>query len=907
MVMLMADTSAIGQTLPNFAPATTQPADKTPATVHSDVAAPPVAANSTRVAKSPAAAHTYKANPAVAAATPAIANSATVPATPAVANPATAATSPAVANPATVATSPAVANPATAATSPAVANHPTMAAAPAVANSATVAATPAVTTSTTVTATPAVTTSTAVPATPAVANSATMAATPEAISPVAAAIGPLSGNAPVASIRLPFSALGAFEPIHLRGISDTHSVGIGVRLDRVVTAAQLHLVYTYSPALIFSLSHIRVLINKQVIATVPFDKEHAGSPTSTDIPLDPRFFADFNQLSLELVAHYTTTNCEDPSNSVLWADISPLSEVLLDQQSVALQNDLALLPVPFFDARDSAPLELPFVLPASPSNEMIHSAAVAASWFGSLANYRGAKFPVMQSFPSQSNAVVLATTDHLPVGLDLPKIDGPTLLMVPNPQTTDKKLLVLLGRNTRELDTAVNALVLGKFVLAGSSATVSDVDLGPPRKPYDAPKWLPVDRPVQFKDIITNSDLLQVQGGSPDPIRIDMHVPADLFAWNGRGVPLDLKYRYTAPSVVNDSSLSVEINGLLIKSYHLRPSGTEEDRAQLGQLRLPILSDGTSGVSNTISIPAFRVGSDNQLQLKFTMDSQKTGVCAGVSSNPSSAAIDPDSTIDFSGFAHYALMPNLAFFANSGFPFTTYADLSQTLVVIPNQPTTTDIESVLALMGEMGKWTGFPALRVQIMHASEVQGVINKDLIVIGSGATAALMKNWSDVAPLQISAATGNAANDHFRFTVRVSQQDGVIDAIARTHDLLSESGSFGTLIGFESPYAKYRSVVALAATDGASLEDVVDALQNPGSISHMQGDLTIVRGQDIQGLRIGPQYLVGDFPWYARVWVVAIKYPLALATFGVLAGIFVAIGAFLGLQALASRRRGL
>jgi len=215
-----------------------------------------------------------------------------------------------------------------------------------------------------------------VPATPAVANSATMAATPEAISPVAAAIGPLSGNAPVASIRLPFSALGAFEPIHLRGISDTHSVGIGVRLDRVVTAAQLHLVYTYSPALIFSLSHIRVLINKQVIATVPFDKEHAGSPTSTDIPLDPRFFADFNQLSLELVAHYTTTNCEDPSNSVLWADISPLSEVLLDQQSVALQNDLALLPVPFFDARDSAPLELPFVLPASPSNEMIHSAAV---------------------------------------------------------------------------------------------------------------------------------------------------------------------------------------------------------------------------------------------------------------------------------------------------------------------------------------------------------------------------------------------------------------------------------------------------------------------------------------------------------------------------------------------------
>jgi len=465
----------------------------------------------------------------------------------------------------------------------------------------------------------------------------------------------------------------------------------------------------------------------------------------------------------------------------------------------------------------------------------------------------------------------------------------------------------VLGRNAQELQIAVNALVLGKLILAGSNATVSNVDIGPPRKPYDAPKWLPVDRPVQFKEIIANPDLLQVQGGAPDPVRIDMHVPADLFAWNGRGVPLDLRYRYnTAPSVANDSSLSIAVNGLLVKSFHLRPSGADEDKAQLGQLRLPILSDGTSGASNAISIPAFRVGSDNQLQLKFTMDSQKTGVCSGVANNPSRAAIDPDSTIDFSGFAHHALMPNLAFFANSGFPFTTYADLAQTLVVIPDEPTSSDIESVLALMGEMGKWTGFPSLRVQVAHASEVKGVINKDIIVVGSGATTALMKDWGSIAPVQISAASGPAANARYRFTVGVTQQPGMIDAVARSNVLLSESGSFGALIGFQSPYAKYRSVVALAATDSASLGQVIDALQNPGAVSRVQGDLTIVRGQDVQGQRIGPQYLVGDFPWYARVWMVAIKYPLALAVLGVLAGILVAIGAFLSLQALASWRRG-
>jgi len=731
------------------------------------------------------------------------------------------------------------------------------------------------------------------------------------IAPAQASTAASSALAPtlndISTVRLPFPKLGAFDPIHLRGISDTDSLGLGIRLDRVVNSARLHLVYTYSPALVFSLSHIRVLVNGQVIATVPFDSEHAGRPTTADIPLDPRFFADFNQISFELVAHYSTSNCEDPANTALWADISPLSEIVLEQQAVRLPNDLALLPAPFFDRRDSAQLVLPMVLPALPSDEMMRSASVVASWFGALADYRGAKFPVLTTFPADANALVLATANNLPPGLQVPPIDGPQLEVVDNPAAPDKKLLLILGRNAQELQTAVYALVLGRSVLAGQSAHVTDVDIGPPRKAYDAPKWLPVDRPVQFKDIVANNDQLQVQGGSPEPVRIDMHVPADLFAWNGRGVPLDLHYRYTAPSVINDSSLSVSINGLLVKSYHLRPAGAEEEKAQLGQLRLPVLSDGTSGATNSISIPAFRVGSDNQLQLKFTMDSQKTGVCSGVSTNPSRAAVDPDSTIDFSGFAHYALMPNLAFFANSGFPFTTYADLAQTLVVIPNRPSASDLQSELALMGEMGKWTGFPALRVQVVRASEVQGPINKDLLVIGSGATTALMKDWSQVAPLQISATSGAAAQDHYRFTVSVVKQDGAMDAVARTHALLSENGSFGTLVGFESPYMKYRSVVALAATDDTSLAQVVDALQNPGLVSDMQGDLSIVRGNTITGMRVGPQYLVGDFPWYARIWVEAIKYPLALATLGVLAGIMVAVGAFLGLQALASRRRGL
>ena len=90
-------------------------------------------------------------------------------------------------------------------------------------------------------------------------------------------------------------------------------------------------------------------------------------------------------------------------------------------------------------------------------------------------------------------------------------------------------------------------------------------------------------------------------------------------------------------------------------------------------------------VTSDVDIPAFRVGSGNQLQFRFTLDSQKTGLCSSTATEPQ-RAIDPDSTIDFSHFVHYAQLPNLAFFANSGFPFTRFADLSQTAVVMPDRP-----------------------------------------------------------------------------------------------------------------------------------------------------------------------------------------------------------------------------
>jgi hypothetical protein len=38
---------------------------------------------------------------------------------------------------------------------------------------------------------------------------------------------------------------------------------------------------------------------------------------------------------------------------------------------------------------------------------------------------------------------------------------------------------------------------------------------------------------------------LNVSGYSPDLIRVNFHLPPDLFGWRNKGIPIDLKYRYT--------------------------------------------------------------------------------------------------------------------------------------------------------------------------------------------------------------------------------------------------------------------------------------------------------------------------------------------------------------------------
>jgi hypothetical protein len=649
-------------------------------------------------------------------------------------------------------------------------------------------------------------------------------------------------------------------PIALHGVQSVAGLNIGTRKDELVVAARLHLRLTYSPSMLPALSHLRVSLNGQAQATIALPKEDAGREIEREIQLDPRYFSDYNQIRFDLIGHYSL-DCEDPQHTSLWTTISQQSDLMLTLRPIELRNDLALLPAPFFDQRDNRRLTLAIVLPAKASRSMVRSAGLASSWFGMLADYRSARFPVsFDALPAQ-HALVFATNESRPAQLALPAVQMPTVSIVDHPSNRLIKLLVFQGKDEAQLRQAVEGLVLGSAVLTGTIANITQVSYRR-RAAYDAPRWLRTDGAVKLGELLDAPEQLQASGISPAPMRVILRLPPDLFTWNRSGVPIELHYRYTAPHEPDNSLLSVTVNDQLLRSYRLPP---EPQTSGDGRLVVPLLRSATSRESQSLLIPAFQLASNNRLQFQFAMEHHRQGLCKEVFVDNTQEAIDADSTIDISSFPHYAAMPNLTLFANAGYPFTRYADLTETAIVLPDAADRAALEQLFFVLGRMGRQTGVAAVGYQLLDAQQAQRAENVDLLLLSGAQSNNLLAHWGRDLPLAFNAAdrhyheidsAPNSAFDRVRADSGAKRQ--AADVVVRAN------GSLGAFMSFESPNSAGRTVVALIASDGAAADSLVASLEEERKVSSIRGDLAIVRGDSVQSYQGESVYYVGSLSWW-------------------------------------------
>lgn len=706
--------------------------------------------------------------------------------------------------------------------------------------------------------------------------------------------------------RTSFKDLGALFPLQLRGVDGTSGVAFSVRNDEVVTGARLKLNYSYSPALLPNLSHIKVLVNEQVAATIPVTTQQAGENLQREIVIPSRLITEFNRLNLQLIGHYTM-ECEDPLHSSLWANVGNDSVLELTVAPVAQTNDLALLPQPFFDRRDVRPLELPMVFGAVPNTGTLQAAGTMSSWFGALAGFRGARFPsLVGELPARGNAVVMiAGKAQAPAGLTLPDIQGPTVAVVSHPADRHGKLLLVMGRDEAELGVAAKALAIGSSALSGPLARITEVTELKPRKPYDAPNWLSNDRPVKFGELV-EADALNVSGYSPDLIRLNFFLPPDLFAWRQKGIPVDLRYRYTPRPNPDKSTLNINVNQQFLRSLPLHAVNHEEPGA-LDRLLTKVVPKGEMAPEReTFHIPLFKLPAQSQLQMHYYYDVVKQGACKDVPLDNVRGSVEADSTIDISGFPHFIAMPDLAAFGNAGFPFTRMADLSESAVVMPDKPGAQEYAAYLGLMGVMGRVTGYPALGVTVAQAQQVERLADKDLLVIASGGNQPLLKQWASSIPALLQGETKSFQMSDFANRLLRWWGFGEDSSVhARRSQVAFSSDSTDALVaGFESPLRGGRSVVLVASNQPAGLSQVMDALLDAEMLKHVQGSTTVIRGKQVDSLVAEKNYHVGQLgPLLYTQWFLS-RNPLLLIVLGVSAAVLIAIIMYLSLRARARAR---
>jgi cellulose synthase (UDP-forming) len=375
------------------------------------------------------------------------------------------------------------------------------------------------------------------------------------------------------------------------------------------------------------------------------------------------------------------------------------------------------------------------------------------------------------------------------------------------------------------------------------------------------------DHPVRLGTLVDRADL-QASGFAPGPIRIPVRTAPDIYTWRSGGIPVDISFRAPVGPIVDvaTSRLDVSLSDTYLRSFPLGQEHWWPIEWILSQWGLQ-----TASRTGRVVLPPYLMLGQEELQLSFDMRPLSRGECVAVPGDIK-ASIDPDSTIDISHVYRFARMPNLGLFASAGFPFTRLADLSGTAAVLPDHPTTVEAGAFLNLVGRLSAITGVPATGLQIISSSALQTVAGRDLLVVGALGRVPAFQTLLRDGPLQVS---GN----RLMLTLPGPLQDVralLFDAPSggertRASLALDDSGDgMGVLLGLESTLTSGRSVVAVTGMTPSAVAASVAGLRDHDTSARIQGDVTLLQGDQVSAFRTSSGYDVGSLPlWlWAQHW---------------------------------------
>lgn len=688
---------------------------------------------------------------------------------------------------------------------------------------------------------------------------------------------------PIVGGSLNLAQMGMPDGIMLSGGQLQGGASFTLPSDQVVTHAELMLDVRVSPEMAARNATLQLMLNGQPLGTVPLGTDGADiSHFQLDIPAV--LMVSSNNLSFK-VNDGDAMQCQLNTRDTSGITVLPASRFSWESQPLNISNDLSYFPRPFFDSMQMTPADIAIAYPQKSGADIFSTAALVSSWLGIQADYRGIAFNALRDRLPERHGIIIGHPGDQVGGLTLPQTDKPLLQVVDNPGNPTYKLLLIVGQNDAALRAAAWRLTRGDIAPQTASMTV-DPQAIPLGKPYDAPRWIPTDRPVKISELLRKDQSPTVSGVWHEPLRVAFRAAPDLYLWDGETIPLQISYRFPSESWINEdkSLLSVTLNNTFLHNLPMNKQGPLEKlwRHLGGDARQERF---------TIPLAPYLIYGDNQLSLYFNVVPKDSAPCSVLLNNNIKSRITDDSWIDLSNTRHFSLLPNLSYFVGASFPFSRLADYSQTVLLLPEQPSETQVATLLNLAARSGNATGT---------------ALANNRVVLGIPEGGAGLQYLRDRDVLAVSALDQKTFNQSLLANSPYSPVDNQLSvresgswakvqrwltgdwtsASVDADRYFSSSSAWRGFISYRSPWNSQRTVVVAMASNDDQLARLKSDLDSPRINAGIRGDTAVITSDNgVRSFQVSTPFPSGQMPWYMMAIWYANQHSGLLAILGLIA----------------------
>lgn len=710
------------------------------------------------------------------------------------------------------------------------------------------------------------------------------------------------GITPGTTSSITIAQMGQPNGVVLSGGQLQGGIDFTLSADQVITNAQLALNLKVSPAMAARNTTMQLMLNGQPLGTVPLGAADTNvSSYQLDIPA--AMVVSRNNISFK-INDGDALLCQRDLSDSYQVTVMPNTRLDLEAQQLNIGADLSHFPRPFFDAMQMTPATMAFAFPAKTLPEQVGAASLLASWLGMAADYRGISFEVLHDRLPEKNGVLFGKPGETIGGVTLPASTGATLTIIDNPGNPIYKLLLVVGNNEQQLKSAAWRLTRGEFNTQTVSTPVDAQNI-PLSKPYDAPRWISTERPVRLSELVRKDQSMTVTGIWHEPLTLAFRAAPDLFMWDGDTIPLKVSYRFPSESWIDEerSYLSMTFNGAFLRNLPVNKQGLLEGLWH---------KLGGDARQEKIEVPLepYLIYGDNQLQLYFNIATKEAAPCSVLLNNNIKSRIDEDAQIDLTKTRHFTLLPNLSYFVGASFPFTRLADFSQTVLLLPENPSENEISTLLDLAARSGNATGTTLNNNRVMFGLPTGGanllrLSDSDVLAVSTLDQSAFNRALLAQSPYISQEHTFGVREPKLLEKVQ-SWLEGDWKASSVDADrYFSSNEAWRGFVSFRSQWNPSRLVVMAIGSNNEQLSRLHTDLNSARINAGIRGDTAIITDENgVRSFRVGPQFPSGQMPWYMMVVWYATQHSAMLAIFGLLFATIIGLSLYSILKKRAHKR---